>query len=302
MLRKLAYAGVFVGAAAVATVVGCTDNGQMNGDRDFATSSNGDMAGGGGDMNVMRTYKNATPNEIDTNTIGGEFGKGTAVSLSNLIVLDPPYGFSAKINVAKDACRYEVWAQDPSCSTAPCGILLVTKAIMNPGGVGAFCPYASDTTTALKDVWKGDKVDVKGVVDTFANTMGMDTVVQHEVELDELDITASDQNLPTPMAVTDSGQFVPYSGGGWAQYEGTYIKLSPASGKFTVTLDTANGSWTTAPGGAQFADTFNPFFRPDGGAANMWPPTGTMFSSISGIVSAGFGGSILPIENADFAP
>src|SRR5207253_1847977 len=121
----------------------------------------------------------ATPHDVDTNTIGGNFGKGAAVSMTGLIVLAPPYGFSA--NSQKD-CRYEVFAQDPACTTPPCGLILETPAITNPNGTGMFCPYAKDTSTALKAIWVGDKVDVQGVVDTFASTAtapATGTVVQH---------------------------------------------------------------------------------------------------------------------------
>src|SRR5690242_19197146 len=106
MLKKIAYAGMFIGATALATVIGCGEN-TVTPPKDFATGG-GD---GGTDMNVMKTYKPATPNEIDTNQIGGDFGKGTAVSLSGLIVISPISGFSA--NMDKD-CKYEVWAQDPN--------------------------------------------------------------------------------------------------------------------------------------------------------------------------------------------
>ena len=64
----------------------------------------------------------------------------------------------------------------------------------------------------------------------------------------------------------------------------------------------AHGGWTTLPGGAVFGDTFTSFFRPDGGLANMWPPAGSMFSSISAVVSLTFGGTLAPTENADFVP
>jgi hypothetical protein len=311
MFKKLAYLTIFVGAIAAAAGVGCGDD-SGNGTKDFATN-NTDMPNN--DMNVMKTYASATPHDVDTNTIGGTFGKGAAVSMTGLIVLAPPYGFSA--NSQKD-CRYEVFAQDPACSTPPCGIILETAAIPNPNGTGMFCPYAKDTTTPLKTIWQGDKVDVKGVVDTFASTAmapATGTVVQHSITIDELTQVSTKQTLPTPIAVVDEATsiFTPYSGSGWAMYEGTYIKLTPnGGGNFTSTLEVvssggkncggfnSNGGFSLAPGGANFSDSFNTFYVPDGGVVNCWPTNGTMFKSVSGIVDATFGGSILPAQESDF--
>ena len=116
-------------------------------------------------------------------------------------------------------------------------------------------------------------------------------------------VVRSVENDKCSLVIIDSNPslFTPYSGTGWAMYEGMYISLKPASGKFTTTLDSFGG-WTCAPGGAHFADTFTSYFKPDGGVTNMWPPTGSMFSSISGIVGLTFGGGVLPIDPSDFTP
>jgi hypothetical protein len=304
MWKKLAYATALVGLVSIATAVGCGDSG-TTGKPDFST--NGDLAGAdlSSDMNVTnKMYMAATPHDIDTATIGSPLATtGAPVSLTGLIVLAPPNGFAS--NSKKD-CTYEVWAQDPACSTPPCGILIKTVGITNPNGTGMFCPYANTTTTALKSVWTGDKIDVQGVTDSFANTApppGTGTVKEHSVTIDTLTTTATKQALPNPTVVTDAATslFVPYSGTGWAQYEGTLISLKPASGKFTTTLDSFGG-WTCAPGGAQFIDTYTGFFKPDGGVTNMWPPTGSMFSAIDGIVAMTFGGGIMPTDPSDFHP
>lgn len=305
MLRKIAYAGTFFALVATATVIGCGGDDTVS-RPDFASNSDGGPTGdlAGADLSVNNVmYTNATPNQVDTNTIGGQFGKGAAVKLSGLIVLAPPTSFTAKSGTQ---CKYEVWAQDPSCTTAPCGLVIVTQPIPLPSG-STFCPFAKDTATALKDVWKGDKITVSGLVDTFAATAtapATGTVVQHEVIIDTLVQDAKNQTLPNPMVVTDTtpSKFVPYSGTGWAMYEGTYITLKAASGKLTTSALDTRGGWTTSPGGASFADTYNSFFRPDGGLANMWPPEGTMYTSISAIVGLTFGGQLLPTQNSDFVP
>lgn len=315
MFKKIAYVGVFVGVTSAAAMVGCTGTDPAGGNKDFATGGNTDMPGGNNDMNVMKTYKAATPHEIDTNQIGGDFGKGTAVSMSGMIVISPISGFSA--NMDKD-CAFQVFVQDPTCSTGPCGLVIVTKPITNPNGTGAFCGFQGSDATPLKNVKVGDKVDVKGVVDTFASTAmapATGTVVQHEVEIDELTVTMSGQALPAAVAVTDtaSSMFKPYSGSGWAMYEGMRVKLSAPSGKLVTTLNrvtsggkncggfNSNGGFTTAQG-ANFADTYNFTYVPDAGEVNCWPQDNLMFTSITGIVSALFGGALLPSDDLDFEP
>lgn len=259
-----------------------------------------DLASADGDnTDLSIVYTATTPYQVDTNTLS----KGMPVSMTGLIVLAPPTGFSAKVKVTGDGCRFEVWAQDPSCTTPPCGIVLETAAILNPGGAGAFCAPSYADGTLLKGVTSGEKLDVKGVINTFASTNNGATVVQHAIDLDAVTITDTNQALPASTIVTDTNPslFVPYSGTGWATYEGMYITLKPPSGKFTTTLD-AFGGWFCAPGGAHYTDTYTGFFRPDGAAANMWPPNGSMFVAISGIVSLTFGGGILPTDYAEFEP
>jgi hypothetical protein len=301
MYKKLAYSVILIGVVAAAAAIGCGGGGGGV-SPDF--SMKGDAGPGSPDLSVMKMYASATPHDVDTNTIGGPFDSGAAVKLTGLIVISPITGFSAKSGAD---CEFEVWAQDPTCTVPPCGIVLESNEITNPGGTGAYCDYTGAAMTTLKGIKQGDQVDVNGVVDTFPSTgMANDmspsgTVVQHEIQVDSFMSTASGQTLPAPMVVTDTNPslFVPYSGAGWAMYEGMLITLEPASGKFTTTLNSFGG-WTCAPGGATYADTFTGLFRPDGAAVNMWPPNGSMFSSISGIVGLTFGGAILPDSNSDF--
>lgn len=308
MYKKLAYAVVLVGAGATALAVGC-GGGTKQQPVDFSLA--GDMAGGGGDMNVMKTYIAATPHDIDTNAIGGMFSQGTAVKLSGMIVTSPITGFAAEDanKTPKADCVFEVFVQDPTCTTPPCGLLLESAKITNPGGTGTFCDFSYAAMSTLKGITQGDKVDASGSVDTFPSTgMANDmspsgTVDQHSVVVDSFTTDASGQALPAPMVITDTSPslFVPFSGTGWAMYEGMIVTLQPASGKFTTTLDSFGG-WYCAPGGAHFADTFTSFFRTDGEAANMYPPNGSMFSGITGIVDLTFGGGILPDSPSDFIP
>ena len=326
MFRTLAYAGAFVGTVAIVAAA-CGGNGNTNvGTKDFSTAHDGGNTGGDGGGNDMAavSYVDTTAHAYDTASIGDPLAvTGAAVKLTNLVVLAPPVGFSAKfMGVSKAGCRYEVWAEDQSCTTAPCGVVLQTPVIMNPMGAGSFCPFASATTTALKDTWRGDVVTVSGLTDLFANTDpngSNGTVVQHGVTIDILTTSTVKGDLPAPIVVTDTDptQFKPYvTGGGFQKYEGTYIELKPASGKFTTTLTqnaafTAtcpnktgkyNGSFTVSPGGASFSDNYAAFYKGDGGMTNCVPIDGSTYSSISAIVSAAFGGALLPTQTSDFMP
>ena len=329
MFRKLACAGAFVGTVAIVAAAcggGSTNN---NVTKDFAVA-NKDGGNTGGDAGnndmAMKAYTETSAHAIDTAALGDPLAvTGAAVTLKNLVVLAPPVGFSAKfMGTAKAGCRYEVWAQDMACTTPPCGVALETPAIANPMGVGAFCPYAKDTTTALQNTWRGDVVTVNGVVDLFASTDPngtAGTVVQHGITIDMLTTTTVKGDLPAPIVVTDTNptMFKPYTtAGGFQKYEGTYIQLKPAAGKFTTTLTQSasfktmcpgktgfyNGSFTVSPGGASFSDTYASFYlnKDAGQATNCDPADGSMYSSISAIVSASFGGALLPTEQMDFQP
>jgi hypothetical protein len=339
MLKKLAYAGAFVGAVAAVTAIGCGGSGGgTNKTFDFSTPNNGDGGGGTGADAHVTDYFATNPHDVDVATIADPNGLntvGTPISMSGLIVLASPNGFSAKVTVSGDGCRYEVWAQDPACTAPPCGIVLETQAILNPNGAGMFCPYSDELTddkNVLQNTHAGDVISVKGVVDNFPSTGSATdggtaaTITEHEVELDSLTTTTPKGPYQTAMEVTDTNpsMFIPYTGSGWAKYEGMYIKLVPATGStFTTTLNTSssftttpatcggttpppgntNGSFTVAPGGAYFADTYAGFYieKDAGEKTNCWPTDGLTFSSISGIVSTGFGGSILPSTETDFA-
>jgi len=336
MYRQLAYLGLGAGAIATAAfvgAVGCGGGGGSQQTYDFSMKKDG---GGNKDANAGTdgsnvSYMTTTIHDIDTATIGSPLvTKGTAVQFTSVTVLAPPNGFSTTFNgTAKAGCRYEVWVQDPQCTTPPCGLVIETQAMANPNGTGQFCPYAdanTDPLNVLHDTWTGDVIDVKGTIFNFDDTgSAFDggpsaDLNQHEIQLDSINTTTVKGNLPAATVVTDTdpSMFVPYTGSGWAMYEGMLITLKPASGKFTTTLNTSsnfsntctgvtgktNGSFTTSPGGAEFADTYAGFYiqKDAGEMTNCWPTNGLTFSSVGGIVSTGFGGSILPTSASDFQP
>jgi len=331
MYRKLAYLGLGAGAIATMVAVGCGGGGGNNNTNyDFSKPGNGtDMHAPNGDG--PGSYMTTTAHEYDTATIGSPLvTKGTPVELTNVVVLAPPVGFSATYNgQSKAGCRYEVWVQDPQCTTPPCGLSIETQPMANPAGAGQFCPYAdknTDPLNVLVNTWTGDAIDVKGTVFNYDSTGsafdgGMTADLnEHQIQLDSITTNTVKGPLPAATVVTDTNpsMFIPYTGSGWAMYEGMLIQLQPATGKFTTTLNTSstysdtcpgvtgktNGSFTTSPGGAQFDDTYAGFYinKDAGEATNCWPTNGLMFSSITAIVSNGFGGGLLPTYADNFAP
>jgi hypothetical protein len=169
-----------------------------------------------------------------------------------------------------------------------------------------YCPYPKDTANLLQNSWIGDKVDLAGVVNAFSSSGSADdmspsgTVVAHEIDLDTLTTTATKMPVPTPIAVTDdaTSKFVPYSGSGWAQYEGTYIKLTPnGGGQFTAHAEMYGNTMYT-PGGAVFDN--NEAFLYGGKDLGVFPPDSSQWSAVGGVVELTFGGAIDPISSNDF--
>ena len=133
MFRKLACAGAFVGTVAI--VAAACGGGVMKqpSTKDFSMGDGGGNMGGDGGGNddmTMVVYTDTTAHAYDTASIGDPLAvNGAGVKLTNLVVLAPPVGFSAKyMGTAKAGCRYEVWAEDQMCTTPPCGVVLTTPS------------------------------------------------------------------------------------------------------------------------------------------------------------------------------
>jgi hypothetical protein len=279
------------------SVIACRDPPFMPADlggRDMSAN-----ADGAADM-TMKMYKAATINQIDTNPItGGMFGRGTAVSLTGVIVTTPVRYFPAD---SQQRCDYECIVQDPACNTPPCGLELVAHG---PAKGSANCPDPDMSGTSIGDLRVGDKVDVQGTVDTFTMNPPADggtsvaAITQHEVEVDSL--TKMGTGNITATVVTDGSKFRTYAANAeWQKYEGTLLKLQPG-GLLTVTKnDGANVPYHfyTDPGNTDWGTHFFGIYRADGGTD--FPQAGQQFTSISGVVKMTFGGAIHPRFMSDF--
>jgi len=292
--------------SAVALVVGgagCRDNNTGTNDmaiRDLGANS-GDLAGV--DMSVMKTYKDATPNQIDTAPITDvNYGDGINVKLSRMVAVTPVAMF-----LDRPFCKSEVWVQDPACQTPPCGILLVARGpMLTPlDGSTRDCPSPSAADTILKNVQLGDNVDVYGTVDAYKPTGKM--VTQHRLDIDRIDVLTGTRETINPIVVTDPTLFVNNTGGGWNMYEGTLITLDPpAAAELTVQkpFPMNRPTFETTPGPVIWTYTFlfNTQVTVDGGWMLTFPVTGQRFTSITGVVATLFDGQIVPRAQTDFTP
>jgi hypothetical protein len=248
----------------------------------------------------------ATAHGVDTNGVGGMFGKGTAIMMTGLIATTPVHYYKCS---SKTKCCYEAYAQDPTCTTPPCGILLEVKDIaLNSAGK---CDYADAVMPpiALGPVKEGDKIDLTGTVDLFAGSGMVDggtagSWVQHSIVLTSLTDNGAG-TLPAPMVVSDGSIFTAYTGSGWAMYEGTRVKVQPTSGMLSITENlqvqsVAPYSFRTSPGTTEWGTTYDTLYNPKGGT--RLDAVGTMYTSISGVVGTVFGGSVIPSQASDFTP
>jgi hypothetical protein len=258
-------------------------------------SRGGDMAiDPDADLSMMQMMTSTTPHDIDT----GAVAEGTLVKLTGMLIMSP---VKRRQSNSTGFCEYRVQIQDPMCTMPPCGLQLYTRGVkLALDASTTDCPYHDQSSTPFAPINGdyGQVVDVTGSVRAFTDTMG--SVVAHSITVDTLTV-APKQPLPMPFAVTDENpsRFTIHTGSGWDDYEGTYIKLSPAGGgKFTIGTVDAFGDFTVTPGNAQMSTDF--YFGPkDGGD---FPVMGTQYSTIAGVVVNDFGGVINPILTNDYQP
>jgi hypothetical protein len=289
MFRNLALVGM-----CVLGVVGCREDSNP-GPVDLSRPT-GDLSGVIEDMSMMQMMTSTTAHDIDT----GAVAAGTLVKLSGMISVDNVHRHLSGTTMY---CEYRTYVQDASCVTPPCGIELYQRGIKltTPGATTTDCPYA-DAAGSMTDFGLiknyGDVVEITGSARSFTDSTAPMTVVHHSLVVDTLTFTMSKGPLPTPIAVTDdaTSKFVPHSGSGWNTYEGTYIKLTPASGTFSITAQDMYGF--TVNNGALFST--KDYFGPKD--AGTFPPAGATYSSLSGIDDNDFGGSVVPLLPGDYVP
>jgi hypothetical protein len=298
MLKKFASLGLSLVALAA---TGCSDDlvGPKPLDLSLPPGSDLSMTGGGGDQGMNLNYYATTPHDIDVaSATDANVGKGKAVKISGMVALSLVNEFK---NSAKTKCYYEVWVQDPSCSTPPCGI---DVQVVTPFPSGAqYCPYAKDSGTILANVSAGDNVDITGTVDNFPDKNS--SVVEHEIVADSWTKTAGTAKIMATV-VTDPTAFKNGTGSGWAMYESMLVTIQPAvklqitgidsSTPYQVHACPSNNLSCTAT--ADFGTTWRNLYNSKDMGEIL--SVGEQFTSITGIVDTVFGGSVDPRFKTDF--
>jgi hypothetical protein len=289
MFRKLSLTALGLGAT---LVLGCSSD---NNGPAVDLSLTGDLSGSNTDQGTGLNYMVATPHDVDT----GVVPVNTAVKMTGLVVINPPSSFASS-HMMK--CTFEAIAQDPNCNTAPCGLAvhIITNFVPRSTTDTTHCVYADKSTTFFANTKVGDTIDITGTVDSFQ--MQGQTIVSHSITTDSVTASAT-MGKVTPIAVTIAAsgdmQFQNGTGTGWQQYEGTSIKVSPASGFFTVTSETKY-NFTTDPGGVYWGSAN--YFIYDSKDMGVSVAQGSTWKSITGSVDVSFGGQINPVFKDDFVP
>jgi hypothetical protein len=255
----------------------------------------------GGALGALTERPTVAPHDIDTAS-GGALGKGAKVALTGMVAVTPVDSFTSS---GGTKCNYQVWVQDPTCTAPPCGLVVQVLGVQK---TGAYCPYPDQSGTLLAAVKPGDNLDVNGTIDLFTETGATDggvagTITQHIVVADSVKVTLGTAKIdPKTFTVADGTLFVTFAGAGWATYEGTYVRLQPASKLTIAEIDASKPyHFRTAPGSTDFGTSFRHTYNPGVGAP-AFPTTGVQFTAICGVVTATFGGAIVPTQPSDFVP
>lgn len=245
-------------------------------------------------------YTPATINQIDTDPGNGPFGNSVMVVLDRVVAVTKVDKY---VNSTNQQCRYQIWIQDPACTTPPCGMVVkaIGGAAPSANASGKDCPSVSSTSTPLAMVGRGDNLKIRGKLIVEVDSTAPMTVVEHQLFVDSLEVLTEDKSID-PLLITDNaviGQFVQSQGKTWNKYEGMYVTLQPSVGLLQVSAFTGSGFQTT-PGNTEWGDTFDGDYYPTG--VTTYPAVGTTFHAISGVVSTRHGGEIMPGRPKDFAP
>jgi hypothetical protein len=281
-------------------LIGCGDDaGPRDGGAEVADLSGADLTRAGDDLtmrdepaprDLQMTYADVTPHALDEAAM-----MGTPVRLRGVVVTTPALGAPVTRTggpAAEHFCRYSLWVQDPACAAPPCGILLRTESAPQATAPAA-CPTDA-AATLLGALAPGDNVDVEGIAgyhDASDSGGGGATTREHYVAVDRTAAAAGARRSIADVIVSDAATlaaFARFSTGAsqsWQRYEGTRVRLAPASGYVVA----ANGAgWVTTPN----ATPFSPLFVPS-------PAAGTQLTSAAGVASPGFGGVMFPVRADD---
>lgn len=252
-------------------------------------------------MTTNYTYTPATIAQINADSGNGMYGNGQRISLDRVVAVTDVDKYVNSTNVQ---CRYQIWIQDATCTTPPCGMVVKGIGPMAPSATasGSDCPSARLSGTPLISVKRGDNIRVKGKIIVEIDSTAPSVVVEHQLFADTLEILDEAQSI-TPLVISDPmvyTQFQTHLGKTWNKYEGMYVTIQPPNnGVLTVSKFSSSGFQTT-PGPIEWSDAFDNDYYPTG--VTMFPTMGATFHAISGVVSTRHGGEIMPVRNKDFAP
>jgi hypothetical protein len=302
MYRFLALVGV---SCLAFNAAGCRDTGGSSPPVDLSHAITDMAVNPNDDLSMMQSnYTATTVHAIDTGSSTG------LVAVKSLYIMNK----TAKrhYNSSNMTCEVYYMAQDTACTTPPCGLGVYAAQPANGATSTTACPYIDQGNTPLKTIVQGDTIDVNGTVKYFKDSMpgtATSPVLFHYILVDSVTPSATQASMPTAVAVTDPTLFVIHTGTGYNMYEGTYLKLQPAS-KMTVTYILpastqpygyiVNGSSATALDGAHFGDDF--FFVNADMNGGQFPALNSTWTSISGIPYNDFGGAFEPLSMSDFVP
>ncbi|TXH26770.1 MAG: hypothetical protein E6Q99_04150 [Elusimicrobia bacterium] len=252
------------------------------------------------DMLPMYNYTVATIHQINTDTGTGPFGDGQRVLLDNVVAVSKVDKY---VNAVNQQCRYQIWVQDPDCTTPPCGIVVKAVGQMAPfpDAKGKDCPATSTSGTLLSTIGRGDNARIRGRVVFEPDNVQPYTVVEHQIFVEAIEILTTNKAI-APTVLSDTAmynQFQTHLGQTWNKYEGMLVTLQPATGVLTVSAFNSQGFQAT-PGLTDWGDVFDGDYYPSG--ATMFPLVGSTYRSITGVVSTRHGGELMPGRNKDFVP
>lgn len=286
-LLRRCQTGRWLALGALLAAGACNNDGMM-------TGSQMDMAG------PMYEYKLATIHQIASDPGNGPYGNAQRVLLDRVVAVTKVDRY---VNSANQQCRYQMWVQDPACTSPPCGMVIKAIGPMAPfaNASGSDCPTKTTSGTLLADVSKDDNLRIRGKLVFEVDSTQPMTVVEHQLFVEQIEVLSPDAKI-TPLVLSDPAmysQFVTHLGMTWNKYEGMYVTLQPSTGMLQVTAFDSSG-FTTNPGGSTWGDTFDSDYYPSGAAT--FPTVGSMWKSISGVVSTRHGGELMPTRNKDFVP
>ena len=229
---------------------------------------------------ATHNYTAATINQIDGDPGNGPYGNGQYVVLNQVVAVTK---IDKYVNSTNQQCRYQIWIQDVTCTTPPCGMVLKAIGPMAPSATssGKDCPSAATSGTALATVARGDNLRIKGHLIFEVDSSPPMSVVEHQLFVDSLEVLPQTQTV-TPLVLSDSskfGLFVTHVGTLWQTYEGMAVTLQPATGTLQVATFSDHG-FQTSPGNSDWGDTFDGDYYPSG--ATTFPAVGSTYHAISG--------------------